>query len=164
MTKTPRAHRARIPGSVRLTALVLTALTLCAFLAVRPVRAAEWMTPYLEQVQEWGVMRGDSQGNLHEDRNITRAEFVTLVNRAFGYEEPSPSNPFTDVNPNDWFAEDVSIAHQAGYFNGTSDSTASPYSLVTREQAAVFLGRCLRFQGVSGAASSRGETAVKKGF
>ncbi|WP_300688090.1 S-layer homology domain-containing protein [uncultured Oscillibacter sp.] len=154
MTKTPRAHRARIPGSVRLTALVLTALTLCAFLAVRPVRAAEWMTPYLEQVQEWGVMRGDSQGNLHEDRNITRAEFVTLVNRAFGYEEPSPSNPFTDVNPNDWFAEDVSIAHQAGYFNGTSDSTASPYSLVTREQAAVFLGRCLRFQGVSGAASS----------
>ena len=154
MTKTPRAHRARIPGSVRLTALVLTALTLCAFLAVRPVRAAEWMTPYLEQVQEWGVMRGDSQGNLHEDRNITRAEFVTLVNRAFGYEEPSPSNPFTDVNPNDWFAEDVSIAHQAGYFNGTSASTASPYSLVTREQAAVFLGRCLRFQGVSGAASS----------
>ena len=154
MTKTPRAHRARIPGSVRLTALVLTALTLCAFLAVRPVRAAEWMTPYLEQVQEWGVMRGDSQGNLHEDRNITRAEFVTLVNRAFGYEEPSPSNPFTDVNPNDWFAEDVSIAHQAGYFNGTSDSTASPYSLVTREQAAVFLGRCLRFQGVPNAANS----------
>lgn len=154
MTQTTRAHRAHVPGSVRLAALVLTALTLCAFLSVRPVRAAEWMTPYLEQVQEWGVMRGDSQGNLHEDRNITRAEFVTLVNRAFGYTEPSPDNPFSDVNPNDWFAEDISIARQAGYFNGTSANTASPYALVTREQAAVLLGRCLRFQGVTGAANS----------
>ena len=43
---------------------------------------------------------------------------------------------------------------QAGYFNGTSPTTASPYALVTREQAAVFLGRCLRFQGVAGAANS----------
>ena len=153
MTKTPRAHRARIPGSVRLTALVLTALTLCAFLCARPARAAEWMTPYLEQVQEWGVMRGDSQGNLHEDRNITRAEFVTMVNRAFGYTDVGP-HTFADVNPNDWFAEDISIAHQAGYFNGTSPTTASPYALVTREQAAVLLGRCLRFQGVAGAANS----------
>ncbi|MCI9608616.1 MAG: S-layer homology domain-containing protein [Oscillibacter sp.] len=153
MTHTTRTHRTRIPGFARLAALVLTALTLCAFLAVRPVRAAEWMTPYLEQVQEWGVMRGDAQGNLNEDRNITRAEFVTLVNRAFGYTDTGP-NTFTDVNPNDWFAEDISIAHQAGYFNGTSPTTASPYALVTREQAAVFLGRCLRFQGVAGAANS----------
>lgn len=154
MTQNTRARRAHVPGSVRLAALVLTALALCASLTVRPVRAAEWMTPYLEQVQEWGVMRGDAQGNLHEDRNITRAEFVTLVNRAFGYTEPSPSNPFSDVNPNDWFAEDISIARQAGYFNGTSANTASPYALVTREQAAVLLGRCLRFQGVTGAANS----------
>lgn len=154
MTHNTRARRAHLPGSACLAALVLTALTLCALFCVRPARAAEWMTPYLEQVQDWGVMRGDAQGNLNEDRNITRAEFVTLVNRAFGYTEESPSNPFTDVNPNDWFAEDISIAYQAGYFNGTSANTASPYSLVTREQAAVLLGRCLRFQGVPNAANS----------
>ena len=119
MTQKTRARRSHAPGSVRLAALVLTALTLCAFLAVRPVRAAEWMTPYLEQVQEWGVMRGDSQGNLHEDRNITRAEFVTLVNRAFGYTERG-STPFQDVPANAWYADDINIAYQAGYFTGTS--------------------------------------------
>ena len=151
MTDKTRARRAHLPGFVSLTALVLTALTL--LLAVRPARAAEWMDPYLELVQEWGVMRGDSSGNLHEDRPITRAEFVTMVNRAFGYTDVGP-NSFTDVSPNDWFAEDISIAHQAGYFNGTSPTVAAPYNLVTREQAAVFLGRCLRFQGVTGAANS----------
>ena len=154
MTQQNRARRASRPGFACLAALVLTALTLCTVLSAHSVQAAEWMTPYLEQVQDWGVMRGDSSGNLHEDRSITRAEFVTLVNRAFGYTEQSPANPFTDVNPNDWFAEDISIALQAGYFNGTSPTTAAPYSLVTREQAAVLLGRCLRFQGVPNAANS----------
>ncbi|MCI9644989.1 MAG: S-layer homology domain-containing protein, partial [Oscillibacter sp.] len=153
MTQKTRARRASIPGSAFLAALVLTALALCAFLTARPAQAAEWMTPYLEQVQEWGVMRGDSSGNLHEDRPITRAEFVTLVNRAFGYTETGP-NTFADVRPNAWYAEDISIAHQAGYFNGTSPTTADPMALVTREQAAVLLGRCLRFQGVTGAAST----------
>ena len=153
MNDNTRARRAHLPGSVSLAALVLTALALCVSLVLPPAQAAEWMEPYLEIVQEWGVMRGDSSGNLHEDRPITRAEFVTLVNRAFGYTDVGP-HTFADVNPNDWFAEDISIAHQAGYFNGTNPTTASPYSLVTREQAAVFLGRCLRFQGVTGAANS----------
>ena len=140
MTDQTRARRASLPGSACLAALVLTALTLCALFCSRPAQAADWMTPYLEQVQEWGVMRGDANGNLHEDRNINRAEFVTLVNRAFGYKEVGP-HTFADVNPNDWFAEDISIAHQAGYFNGTSANTASPYALVTREQAAVMMVR-----------------------
>ena len=153
MTQKTHAHRALFPGSVRLAALVLIALALCAALPARPARAAEWMIPYLEQVQEWGVMRGDANGNLNEDRPVTRAEFVTMVNRAFGYTEVGP-HTFTDVPDNAWYAQDISIAHQAGYFGGTSATTASPLSLVTREQAAVLLGRCLRLQGVTGAANS----------
>ncbi len=150
MTHKTRAH---LPGSVRLAALVLAALALCAFLTVRPARAADWMTPYLEKVQEWGVIRADSSGSLHEDQNLTRAEFVTMMNRAFGYVETGPI-PFADVPPNAWYAEDIAIAYHAGYFGGTSATTASPMNLVTREQAAVFLGRCLRFQGVPNAANS----------
>ena len=145
MTDQTRARRASLPGSACLAALVLTALTLCAFLCARPARAAEWMTPYLEQVQEWGVMRGDSQGNLHEDRNITRAEFVTMVNRAFGYTDVGP-HTFADVNPNDWFAEDISIAHQAGYFNGTSPTTFGAADPCTAKAYTIFLLRALGYQ------------------
>lgn len=139
------------PGFAGLAALVLCAVLL--FLPTRPVQAAEWMQPYLEQVREWGVMYGDSSGNLHEDRPITRAELVVMMNRAFGYTEPGP-NPFSDVSPSDWYAEDICIAHQAGYFNGTSPTTAAPRAYVTREQAAALLGRCLRLQGTSGATTS----------
>ena len=85
----------------RMTALAL-AVALCFGLlpAVSPTaEAADWMEPYLEQVVEWGVMRGDASGNLNPDRQITRAEFVTMVNRAFGYTEVG-ANPFTDVPNN----------------------------------------------------------------
>ncbi|MCI8818174.1 MAG: S-layer homology domain-containing protein [Oscillibacter sp.] len=148
-----QSRPAFLPGFARLAALVLAALTLCTALTTPSAQAADWMEPYLEQVQEWGVMRGDSSGNLNADRPITRAEFVTLVNRAFGYTETGP-HTFTDVKPNDWFAEDISIAHNIGYFQGTSATTAAPLNLVSREQAAVLLGRSLRFQGITGAANS----------
>ncbi|MCI8400217.1 MAG: S-layer homology domain-containing protein [Oscillibacter sp.] len=135
-------------------ALLSFAMLLSLFwMTERPAKAADWMEPYLDQVVEWGVMRGDATGNLNADRQITRAEFVTLINRAFGYTEAGP-NPFTDVLESDWFAEDIAIAHQAGYFNGTSPTTAAPYNLVTREQAAALLGRSLRLQGTTGSASS----------
>ncbi len=153
MSQTTQSRRGFVPGFAKLAALVLAALTLCAALTAPAAQAADWMTPYLEQVQEWGVMRGDSSGNLNADRAITRAEFVTLVNRAFGYTEVGP-HTFRDVQPNDWFAEDISIAHNIGYFQGTSPTTASPMNLVTREQAAVLLGRSLRLQGITGAANS----------
>ena len=134
----------------RLAALALSLALMGGFLpSIPPVStasAAAWMRPYLDQMVEWGVMQGDANGNLNEDRQITRAEFVTLVNRAFGYTDMGP-NPFTDVPDSAWYAEDVRIAHQAGYFNGSSPTTASPTALVTREQAAAMIGRSLRMQG-----------------
>ena len=112
-------------------------------------RAASWMDPYLDQVVDWGIMAGDKDGNLHPDRQITRAEFVTLINRAFGHKEVG-ATPFRDVPESAWYAEDVAIAYRAGYFAGTSATTASPEAPVTREQAVVMLGRNMRMQEGAG--------------
>ena len=108
-----------------------------------------WAMPYMEQLVEWGVMRGDVGGNLAPERNITRAEFVTLVNRAYGYTRMA-GTPFTDVRSSDWYAQDIDIAYNMGYFKGTSATTASPLDPLTREQAAVLLTRNLMLQETSG--------------
>ncbi len=135
----------------RLMSLALAAVMLWSLLpGLTPAAAAaEWMEPYLEQLVEWGVMRGSSSGNLNPDRVLTRAEFVTMINRAFGYTERG-NTPFQDVPANAWYADDINIAYQAGYFTGTSETTAGPLGRVTREQAAVLLGRNLRLQGIPG--------------
>ena len=142
----------RIVNTARRTAGVLLCVTLLfgvSLTLTQPAEAASWMDPYLNQMKEWGVMKGDANGNLHGERVITRAEFVTLVNRAFGYREMG-ENPFKDVPNNAWYANDIRIAYKAGYFQGSSPTTASPYASVTREQAVVLIGRSLRMQNTPG--------------
>lgn len=123
-------------------------LTLALAVAiVTAAGAASYMQPYLDKVVEWGIMRGDIEGNLNENNSITRAEFATMINRAFGYTQLGTGvTPFRDVAPSAWYAQDVCIAYQIGYMAGTSATTFSPNSKVTREQAAVILSRILMLQ------------------
>ena len=135
----------------RMLALVLTAATLLTVVptGLPTAHAADYQDPYLNQMVEWGFLRGDIEGNLRPDSNITRAEFVTIVNRAFGYTRTGDM-PFTDVKSSDWYAEDVSIAYNVGYIQGTSKNTFSPNRQITREEAAVMLARNLMLQAASG--------------
>ena len=108
---------------------------------------AHWADPYGQQLVEWGVMNPSPDLRLGDE--ITRAEFVAMCNRAFGYSRLGDM-PFTDVPYTAWYAEDINIAYNAGYFNGVSADKASPQAPLTREQAAVLLARCLRFQEAVG--------------
>lgn len=119
---------------------------------VQPARAAHWADPYGEKLVEWGVMRRDVAGaDLNLSRPITRAELVAMINRAFGYTRKAGS-PFEDVPSSKWYADDIDIAYNAGYFQGTSTTPplASPEASVTREQAAVFMARNLMLQETVG--------------
>ena len=111
--------------------------------------AASWADPYVETLVDWGVMRGDIGGNMAPDRSITRAEFVAMMNRAYGYTKLG-GHPFTDVRARDWYNEDIDIGYNIGYFKGTSPTTASPNDTLTREQAAVLLARNMMLQETVG--------------
>ena len=108
-----------------------------------------WVQGYLEKLVDWGVMRGDQEGNLDPDRDITRAEFVSMINRAYNYRLPGPT-PFTDVDLRSWYYDDIGIAYLAGYFYGSSATTASPESTMTREEAAVILARNMMLREEAG--------------
>ena len=129
-------------------------LTLALMLGLLPAsvftaHAASWADSYVQTLVDWGVMRGDIGGNMAPDRSITRAEFVTMMNRAYGYKKLG-GHPFTDVRVRDWYNEDIDIAYNIGYFKGTSDTTASPNDSLTREQAAVLLARNMMLQETVG--------------
>lgn len=111
--------------------------------------APEWMQSSLNQLMDWGIMSGYPDGELHEDNPITRAEFVAMANRAFGYDETG-SIPFTDVPSSAWYSTDINVAYNASYFTGTSPTTASPNARLTREQAVVLLAHCLRMEQTPG--------------
>ena len=140
------------PLRKRLTALLLAfALLLGLVPAVELGGTAEaaYADSYMQQMVDWGFMRGDIEGNLRPNDPITRAEFVTIVNRAFGYETMN-GYPFTDVDVRDWYSDDVDISYTEGYIAGTSETTFSPEASITREEAAVILARNLMLQPTVG--------------
>lgn len=133
----------------RAVSLLLAVVMLVTLAQSAIVSAASYVEPYLNQVVEWGVMRGDIDGNLNPDNPISRAEFVTMINRAYGFTQMG-TMPFTDVPEKAWYAEDVNIAYHTGYIQGTSSTTFSPSDSITREQATVILARILMMQAQVG--------------
>ena len=138
-------------GTVRrVGATLLACVLLLGLLPQLPRQAgAAYTDSYLQQMVDWGFMRGDISGNLRPDNPISRAEFVTVINRALGYEKLG-GDPFQDVPDSAWYAEDVDIAYTEGYISGTSKTTFSPDSSITREEAAIILTRNLMLQPDTG--------------
>ena len=133
----------------RLEALLLVlcmALSLCPALVGTVYAFGE---EAMDKLVNWGVVGGYPDGNTHPERNLTRAEFVAMVNRAYGYTKPGPT-PFRDVAVNAWYYDDIGIAYNANYFGGVSPRMAAPDTPLTREQAMVLLARNMRLDPVGG--------------
>ena len=150
MTSLMSKHRTRTTKWSRLLSGVLClALVLGLMPAAGLVQIAEahWADPDGEKLVEWGVMMPSEDLRLGD--TITRAEFVTMLNRAFGFSKLG-GTPFTDVPYYEWYAEDIDIAYNAGYFMGGGDNKALPLDTLSREQATVLLARCMRLQETVG--------------
>lgn len=132
------------PGR-RAAALLLSAVMLFASAQFTPpaVAANEWVQESVNKLTSWGVITGRDAGGQQLNANITRAEVAAMINRAYGYTEKTDI-PFNDVPPSAWFADDIAIGYNTGYFSGTTQNTASPTGTLTREQAISLMSRNLR--------------------
>ena len=124
-------------------------LTLCLVLTPLSGAARAASDTAMQKLVSWGVVNGYAGGQLYPERTLTRAEFVAMVNRAYGY-KGTGETPFTDVPENAWFYDDIGVAYNTGYFGGTSLTTASPNATLTREQTLALLGRNMRLQQIPG--------------
>lgn len=102
-----------------------------------------WAQVHIEKWLTDGLIAGYPDGQFKPDREITRAEFVALVNRAFEKQSENAAGSFSDVKPPDWFYDEVVSAKAAGYISGYPDGTFKPYNAVTRQEAAVMLTKLL---------------------
>ncbi len=142
----------RILALVLVLALALPGFGVTAGAAGLPFRDVEQSAWYYDAVAESydrGLMSGVSDTAFDPDGSMTRAMFVTVLGRLMGVEDgPSAGGSFGDVQANSWYASYVAWAVDKGITQGTSDTTFSPEELVTREQAATFLFRCLEAENL----------------
>lgn len=105
------------------------------------VSPAHWAYSVVEQAAELGYITGQGDGTFAPDRELTRAEFVTMLWRMAGKPAASAPAAFTDVPANAWYRDAVSWAAEQGYVKGTGDTTFAPNGKLTRQEAVTVLFR-----------------------
>ena len=110
------------------------------------MNGSKWSEPYLRSLYDNGIMSGDTNGNMNPDNDITRAEFVTMLNKGMGYHETTGKTKFRDITGTEWYANEIDIAATQGYFVGSGRNISGASDNLTREQAVAFLTRNLKYE------------------
>ncbi|MFC3799068.1 S-layer homology domain-containing protein [Cohnella sp. GCM10012308] len=104
-------------------------------------------------ISQWigqGLVQGYQDGNFKPDSPITRAEFITLVNRSFGLTEKAEIS-FKDLSANNWAYGEVAVAIKAGYIAGYADNTIGTAKPISRQEVAVVVSRLLKLESADNA-------------
>lgn len=107
-----------------------------------------WATAGLEHAVANGLLKGyeTAEGlQIRPSGNITRAELVTVVNRAFGATEKAALTGVTDVKNGAWYADE--IAKAIGMQTMSKAEKVRPNDSITRQEAFTILARAYRQTG-----------------
>lgn len=133
-----------------LAAAALTAgLTAMAGAAYTDVPASGWAAEAVAQATETGIMQGVGNGQFGMGRSLTRAEFVTMLDRLMGWELTVPAAAsFSDVAPSAWYYDEVETARAHGAV--TETGAFRPNAAITRQEMAVMLVDALGYHTLAG--------------
>ncbi|MEM8706672.1 MAG: S8 family serine peptidase [Actinomycetota bacterium] len=102
-------------------------------------------TVYYADAVAWmvaeGITTGTSATTFSPNAGVTRAQLAAFLYRFAGSLAVDGGTDFTDVTPGAYFADPVAWMVAEGITTGTSPTTFSPNSAVTRGQLATFLWR-----------------------
>jgi len=135
-----------------IAAALLTFPIISAFAAIPSDIAGHWAGAQIAGWVDKGLVKGYPDGTFRPDDNVTRAEFMALVNGAFGYTSKAAVS-YKDVPAGAWYADAVAKAGAAGYIGGYGDGTIRPDNPITRAEAATVVMRIKGLAADSGAAA-----------
>lgn len=100
-----------------------------------------WAANAVDYAYHFGLVGGVSEDKFAPNTSMTRAQLVTILYRAAGSPQMTVTTNFEDLDVGAYYYSAVVWATVTGVVNGTSDTTFSPNSYVTREQIAAILYR-----------------------
>ncbi len=106
-----------------------------------------WAEAAILSLAKDGVIKGAGEGIFAPGNNITRADFIILLVRAFDQKSDSEEN-FSDVSKNDYFAKELAIAKNNGLVNGVGNNKINPRGSIKRCDMMVMVYRTLKKLGI----------------
>ena len=121
-------------------------LAMCMLLGMLPMTAladnfsdikGHWAESQINEMINEGIVKGYPDGSFKPDGDISRAEFVSLIVKAFKLTK-AKGKDFDDIS-NHWAKDAILTANAHGIVNGYSDTKFGPDNPITREQMAVMI-------------------------
>ncbi|PYG86685.1 S-layer family protein [Ruminiclostridium sufflavum DSM 19573] len=105
--------------------------------------SGHWAQDVMLEWQEEGLIFEDSNGKLNPDNKVTRAEYITFINRMLKLEDTSKAvEKYRDLELGAWYYKEFAKALSAGYISG-SGAVMSPKALISKQEAVVMLSKAI---------------------
>ena len=105
------------------------------------VTSAHWAANYIGYMEQFGIVRGYSNGTFRPNAPITRAEFAAICCRFEQLTDGAAA--FTDVPASHWAAKSIAYAATRGWVTGYADGTFKPGNNIIRAEVAAVTCRLL---------------------
>lgn len=105
---------------------------------------------YIKEAVDKGIVKGENGGIFNPNGYLTKAQAVTILIRALGFENRAPAPGFTTPFADDgeipgWAKDSVYMARQIGLLEGDGANCFRPNKAMTRAEASALLVRFLEF-------------------
>ncbi len=111
--------------------------------------AKHWAKDSINNMGSRMVVTGIGNNTYNPNREITRAEFATIVVRALGLGPGMGSSSFSDVDESKWYSGYIKTAVSYGIINGYNAKNFGPNDTITREQAITMIARAMKTTGLN---------------
>ncbi|UUZ97525.1 S-layer homology domain-containing protein [Paenibacillus sp. P25] len=100
----------------------------------------EWAYEPVTMLHQAGIINGYDNNVFKPERNITRAEFITMAAKAMGLKSTSAELSFKDKNEiPDWASPSMQAAVKAGLIDGYEDGSIRPNQPISRSEIVAIL-------------------------
>jgi parallel beta-helix repeat protein len=114
---------------------------------VFPDMAGHWAAPFIELLVTKGLISGLPNGYFAPDAPINRAQYASLVAKAFNLESKNQIPNFTDIRRDFWAAPAIAAVVNRGFISGFPDGTFRAAQNITKVQAIVSIVNGLKLSG-----------------
>lgn len=102
-----------------------------------------WAKEAIETLASLGIIKGTTENTFEPGKNITRADFITLLVRALNLKTDIDTN-FDDIEPGIYYYEPLGIAKKLGIAQGIGDNKFNPQAQISRQDLMVMVARALK--------------------
>ena len=105
------------------------------------IKESDWYYNAVEYTVHKGIFKGMGNGDFAPDTTLTRAMFVSLLQRYAEAEAAADHTLFNDVPENSWYTAAVNWASENGIVSGVGGGSFAPGRALTRAEAVTMLFR-----------------------